>query len=97
MKEPMHFLPNSTFYFFPNRRTLKFLKVKCNPTNKKLVALWTLMDMLRINNFRFRKRCHPDATGMNVATQMDGGWILCTSTLSYYKPLATNLLHFIGL
>ena len=25
-------------FFFPNRRTLKFMEMKCNPTNKKIVA-----------------------------------------------------------
>ena len=25
----------SLFLFFPNRHTLKFLKIMCNPTNKK--------------------------------------------------------------
>ena len=27
------------FNFFSDRRTLKFLKVKCNPVNKKTLAL----------------------------------------------------------
>ena len=26
-------------HFFPDRRTLKFLKMKCNPTNNKTVVL----------------------------------------------------------
>ena len=35
---------NSIFIlFFSDRRTLKFLKGKCNPTNKKSLALPTLL------------------------------------------------------
>ena len=30
---------SSNFIFPPNHHTLKFLKVKCNPTNKSIVAL----------------------------------------------------------
>ena len=34
-----YFRQTSIFiWFFPNRRTLKFLELKCNPTNKKTVA-----------------------------------------------------------
>ena len=33
-----HFGAKLNFYFYPNGYTLKFLKMKCNPTNKKTVA-----------------------------------------------------------
>ena len=34
----VHFGLKFNFYFFSDRCTLKFLKVKCNPTNKEIVA-----------------------------------------------------------
>ena len=32
----------SIFFFFSDHRTLKFQQMQCNPTNKKIVALFTL-------------------------------------------------------
>ena len=44
------------FHFLPDRRTLKFLKMKCNPTNKTKVALRVVQscqEILRIINSVF--------------------------------------------
>ena len=48
------------FLFSPDHRTLKFLKMKCNPTNKK--QLWPmcptteLMNLIKTNEFN-QKKC----------------------------------------
>ena len=38
------------FIFFSDRRTLKSLRVKCNPTNKKIVALQVMEHISFLNS-----------------------------------------------
>ena len=42
------------FLFFPDRHNLKFLEVKCNPTNKKTLAL-TFADVMQSEEIQVNK------------------------------------------
>ena len=41
------------FSFFPDHCSLKFLKMKCNPTNKKTVALFCCVTHYSTIHFQF--------------------------------------------